>query len=444
MNSDTIAAIATAPGGAMGIIRISGPRAVEITDEIFNRSISEAKGYTVHYGHIVDLDDVLVTVFRAPHSYTGEDSTEISCHGSRFIMQKVMELLIQHGARQALPGEFTQRAFLNGKLDLCQAEAVADLIASSNAATHNMAMSQLRGGFSKQLKQLRDQLLQLTSLLELELDFTEQDVEFADRTQLCSISEEVDNHITRLVESFQMGNAIKGGIPVAIVGAPNVGKSTLLNALLQEDRAIVSDIQGTTRDLIEDVMQISGITFRFIDTAGIRKTEDTIEKMGIERSLQAAERAQIVILLCESEVEIPDIRLPEDKPVMRVINKADLRYPANSFVYNTHTPGSYYYISALTGAGMPLFLRELVKKASVPELTENDVVVSNVRHFEALSHALDDIRRVRQGLADGIPSDFVAMDLRQCIHHLSSILGEGAITSDEVLRSIFRNFCIGK
>ena len=461
ITSETICAQATAQGGAIAVIRVSGQNAIEITSRIFSKDITSAKGYTLHYGHIINpqqeganiIDDVLVSVFRAPHSYTGEDSTEISCHGSRFIVQKILEALIFSGARLATPGEFTKRAFIAGKMDLSQAEAVADLIASSNEATHRMALSQMRGGFSKELSELRDQLLQLTSLLELELDFSDhEDVEFADRHQLNTLSETLFQHIKRLTESFRTGNALKAGIPVAIIGAPNVGKSTLMNALVHEERAIVSDIQGTTRDLIEDVIQIHGITFRFIDTAGIRKTSDRIEQMGIERSLKAAKQADIIILLTEPNKNFPDIKIHRNSEqeglpiVLRVINKSDLVIPNSSYLYHRQQPNQDLHISSMTGAGLPLLEKALVSAAHkiLAHVDGNDnTIVTNIRHYEALHHALEAITRVQQALSDGLPGDLIAEDLRQCLHHLAEITG-GEITSDEVLTNIFKNFCIGK
>lgn len=452
-NQDIICAIATGTGGAIGVIRISGNGTIALADKIFSKDITKVKPYTLHYGEIADsngktIDQVLLSVFHAPHSYTGEESVEISCHNSPFILQTIMQLLFSHGARQAEAGEFTQRAFLNGKLDLSQAEAVADLIASTNAATHRMAMSQMRGGFSKQLTQLREQLLHLTTLVELELDFSEQDVEFADRSQLLTLSQEISSHIQRLADSFQAGNALKNGIPVAIIGAPNVGKSTLLNTLLHEERAIVSDIQGTTRDLIEDVIQIQGVTFRFIDTAGIRRTKDQIEKMGIERSMQAAERAQIIILLTEPNIPFPELRLKEEKPVLRVINKCDKNLPSSSFLYHKTTSENLIHISAITGDGIQQLQKALIKEANIPQLTENDTIITNLRHHQSLTQALQSINRVIEGLqqntADSyIPTDLLAQDLRECLHHLGTITG-GTISNDEVLASVFRNFCIGK
>ena len=470
----TICAPATAPGGAMAVIRVSGPEAISITSRIFSKDLTQAKGYTLHYGNILSpenkttdnaqcsnnlaspdriIDDVIVSVFRSPHSYTGEDSTEISCHGSRFIVQKIIEVLIQAGARMATPGEFTKRAFLAGKMDLSQAEAVADLIASSNEATHRMAMSQMRGGFSRELDMLREQLLHITSLLELELDFSDHDdIEFADRTELTQLIDSLYRHIQQLTESFRTGNALKTGIPVAIIGAPNVGKSTLMNALVHDERAIVSDIQGTTRDLIEDTIQIEGITFRFIDTAGIRKTTDRIEQMGIERSLQAAKKADIIILLTEPNKNFPDIHIPHspetpDLPIiLRVINKSDLVMPDSSFLYHRKQKDQDIHISSMTGAGMPILLSSLVSAAhqvlSVNQGNDS-TIVTNLRHYEALHHALEAVARVRHAIADNIPGDLIAEELRQCLHHLAEITG-GEITSDAILSNIFKNFCIGK
>ena len=470
----TICAPATAPGGAMAVIRVSGPEAISITSRIFSKDLTQAKGYTLHYGNILTpendatasspsekncasadriIDDVIVSVFRSPHSYTGEDSTEISCHGSRFIVQKIIEVLIQAGARMATPGEFTKRAFLAGKMDLSQAEAVADLIASSNEATHRMAMSQMRGGFSRELDTLREQLLHITSLLELELDFSDHDdIEFADRTELNQLIDSLHRHIQQLTESFRTGNALKTGIPVAIIGAPNVGKSTLMNALVHDERAIVSDIQGTTRDLIEDTIQIEGITFRFIDTAGIRKTTDRIEQMGIERSMQAAKKADIIILLTEPNKNFPDIHIPHapetpDLPIiLRVINKSDLVMPDSSFLYHRKQKDQDIHISSMTGAGMPILLSSLVSAAhqvlSVNQGNDS-TIVTNLRHYEALHHALEAVARVRHAIADNIPGDLIAEDLRQCLHHLAEITG-GEITSDAILSNIFKNFCIGK
>ena len=450
MTQDTICALATPPGGAIAVVRVSGPEAVSITDSIFSKSIKDAEGYTLHFGQINDidgkeLDEVLVSVFRAPHSYTGEDSTEISCHGSSYIVQSLLESLIWSGARQAEPGEFTMRAFMNGKLDLSQAEAVADLISSSSQATHQMAMSQMRGQFSQELKDLQAQLLHLTSLLELELDFNDQDVEFADRQKLSNLMDKIEKHIKGLADSFQVGNAIKNGVPVAIIGAPNVGKSTLLNALVGEDRAIVSNIQGTTRDLIEDTTQIGGITFRFIDTAGIRSTQNKLERMGIERSIQAAEKAKIILFMTESNQPFPELKdFREDQIVLQVINKCDLSLPSSSYLYHRQPEGRLYHISAANGDGLDLLREALVKEASLPtNLDTTHSVVTNVRHYNALTQALKALRRAKKAFAAQTPTDLVAEDLRGCLHHLGEITGN-EITSEDVLQNIFKNFCIGK
>ena len=445
----TICAPATATGGAISIIRISGPDAVSIANSIFSKDIADAQGYTLHYGEIPDVDDVVLSVYREARSYTGEDCVEISCHGSRYIVQTILELLCRKGCRLAMPGEFTKRAFLNGKLDLAQAEAVADLISSTNKATHQMAMSQMRGGFSQELEQLRLQILHLTSLLELELDFSDhEDIEFADRAEICKLNTQLLDKLQTLAESFKAGNALKNGIPVAIIGAPNVGKSTLLNALLKEDKAIVSEIQGTTRDLIEDTVQIEGITFRFIDTAGIRKTTDMIEQLGIERSIRAARNAQIVILLSQQGIPFPDISELEEEgqpmpAIIRVLNKCDLTLPDSSYLYHRQVMNQDIHISSKTGAGLQLLTDALIYKAQVPHISQNDVIVTNARHHHALTLAIEDIRRTQQALADNLPGDLIAEDLRHCIHHLAEITG-GEITSDEVLHNIFKNFCIGK
>lgn len=449
MKQDTICALATPPGGAIAIVRVSGPDAITVTEKIFSKSLEKAKGYTLHFGQVTDgegkeLDEVLVSLFRAPHSYTGEDSTEISCHGSSYIVQRLLESLIKNGARQAEPGEYTMRAFMNGKLDLSQAEAVADLISSSTQATHQMAMNQLRGQFSKELAELRGQLLQLTSLLELELDFNDQDVEFANREQLTNLMEKVEKHISGLADSYQTGNAIKNGIPVAIIGAPNVGKSTLLNALVGEERAIVSNIQGTTRDLIEDTIQIDGITFRFIDTAGIRKTQDQLEQMGIERSIQAAEKAKVILFLTEKNQPFPDIEFRDDQVVLQVINKCDLSLPSSSYLYHREPEGRLFHISAANGDGIELLRQALVRESAMPmTLDTTNTVVTNVRHYNALKQSIDALQRAKQAFESGIPTDLVAEDLRQCLHYLGEITGS-EITSDDILQNIFHTFCIGK
>ncbi|WP_418831488.1 tRNA uridine-5-carboxymethylaminomethyl(34) synthesis GTPase MnmE [Phocaeicola sp.] len=458
---DTICAIATAQGGAIGIVRVSGAEALSITDKIFHPTeknplpLTERKAYTVNFGQIKNekgeiVDEVLVSLFRAPHSYTGENSVEISCHGSAYILQQVMQLLINNGCRTAGPGEFTQRAFLNGKMDLSQAEAVADLIASTSEATHRLAMNQMRGGFSKELAVLRNKLLHLTSLMELELDFSDhEELEFADRSELQALAAQIHQVIERLVQSFSIGNAIKNGIPVAIIGETNVGKSTLLNALLNEDKAIVSDIHGTTRDVIEDTMIINGVTFRFIDTAGIRQTNDTIENLGIKRSFKALEQAEIVILMYDlqrhenfktffQEVE-PYLK---NKQVILAQNKCDLvdNIPSNSEFdkNNYHTIA----ISARQKINIDKLQKLLTEVTHIPSISTNDVIVTNLRHYEALTHALDAITRVEQGLISYLPSDLISQDLRECIFHLNDIIGE--VTTDEVLGNIFEHFCIGK
>lgn len=422
----TICAAATAPGGAIGIIRISGSESISIANSIFSKDILDAPANSVIFGTIRKnteiIDEVLLTIFRAPHSYTGEDSVEISCHGSVYIMQSILELLIQNGCRMATAGEYTQRAFLNGKMDLSQAEAVADLIASNNKASHDVAMQQMRGGISTKLQELRNQLLELTSLLELELDFSEEDVEFADRKKLYDLASTIENEISHLSNSFTTGNAIKNGIPVAIIGAPNVGKSTLLNQLLQEDRAIVSDIKGTTRDIIEDTMILDGVLFRFIDTAGIRHTDDQIEKMGIERSISAVSKAQIIIMLTEPGVPYPIIDVRKDQTVINIVNKSK-------------------DFQAINGLGVDKLKSDILH--AVTKVSNSDLLITNLRHKEALDRALLDIRRSIEALSVNLSGDLISEDLRQCLFHLAEITG-GQITSDEVLGNIFKNFCIGK
>ncbi len=461
MNQDTICAIATAQGGAIGCIRVSGPEAIEITSCIFtpaatNRELGDSKPYTLTFGRIYDgsevIDEVLVSLFRAPHSYTGENSTEITCHGSAYILQKVLQLLIKNGCRMAAPGEYTQRAFLNGKMDLSQAEAVADLIASSSAATHRLAMSQMRGGFSKELATLRDQLLHFTSLIELELDFSDhEELEFADRSELCQLANNIEKVIARLVNSFNVGNAIKNGVPVAIIGETNAGKSTLLNVLLNEDKAIVSDIHGTTRDIIEDTVNIGGITFRFIDTAGIRETSDTIESLGIERTFQKLDQAEIVLWMIDAtnaQAQITQLAgqlLPrcERKQLILVYNKADLvDNIQNSIPDNFPDNVQSITLSAKKREHIEELQRMLITSAHLPTITQNDVIVTNVRHYEALNNALEAIHRVQEGLTNNISGDFISQDIRECIFHLSNIAGE--VTNDMVLQNIFQHFCIGK
>lgn len=402
------------------------------------------------------IDEVLVSLFRAPHSYTGEDSTEITCHGSSYILQQVMQLLIKNGCRMAQPGEYTQRAFLNGKMDLSHTEAVADLIASSSAATHRLALSQMRGGFSKELTTLREKLLNFTSMIELELDFSEEDVEFADRSALRRLADEIEEVIARLTNSFSVGNVIKNGVPVAIIGETNAGKSTLLNVLLNEDKAIVSDIHGTTRDVIEDTVNIGGITFRFIDTAGIRETSDTIESLGIERTFQKLDQAEIVLWMIDSADAISQLTLLSDKILPRcehkqlilVFNKVELinetqkNELASQFSEHIGSEIESIFISAKQRLHTDELQQRLVAAAHLPTVTQNDVIVTNIRHYEALTRALDAIHRVQEGLDANISGDFLSQDIRECIFHLSDIAGE--VTNDMVLQNIFAHFCIGK
>ena len=454
MSNDTICALATAPGGALGIIRVSGPNAFVAVSPLCSVRCNAVAANTIHYTHLVEydaasqhqniIDEAMVSVFKAPHSYTGEDSVEISCHGSRYILNKVLELLIQHGCRMAEPGEFTQRAFLNGKMDLSQAEAVADLIASTNKATHDIAMSQLRGHFSSQLAQLREQLLKLTSLLELELDFSDhEDLEFADRTELSSIANKIDKHITQLAHSFEIGNALKQGIPVAIVGKTNVGKSTLLNRLLKDDRAIVSDIHGTTRDTIEDTMDIQGVTCRFIDTAGIRQTTDQVEQIGIERTFQAIQKARIVLWLIDQQPSTKEINeLTErtnNKKLIIVINKID-KADNNSYNLSNHP---FVAISAKHGTGIETLEQAIYEAADIATLADSDFIVTNARHYDALTRAQQSIQRVIDGLQMQLSGDLLSEDLRQALDTLAEITG-GQITTNEVLGNIFKNFCVGK
>ena len=473
---DTICALATAPGGALGIIRVSGPKAFDAVSAISSVDCASAAANTVHFTRLVApaatvpaspiepllsdavlphhdevIDEALVTVFRAPHSYTGEDSVEISCHGSRYILNKVLELLIQNGCRMAEPGEYTMRAYLNGKMDLSQAEAVADLITSSNQTTHQMAMSQLRGHFSSRLAELREQLLKLTSLLELELDFSDhEDLEFADRSELLTLAKNIDTHISQLAKSFETGQAIKQGIPVAIVGKTNVGKSTLLNRLLKDDRAIVSNVHGTTRDTIEDTIDLQGVTFRFIDTAGIRQTSDQVEQIGIERTFAAIDKARIVIWMVDekpSQEEFNKIKeLTENKKLIIVRNKIDKA--ENSPFTIVKIP--LIEISAKQGTHLADLEQAIYDSADLSSLHSADFIVTNARHYEALVRAHSHLQRVLDGLSPftshlslQTPPDLVAEDLRLTLDTLAEITG-GQITPNEVLGNIFKNFCVGK
>jgi len=479
-NEDTICAPATVPGtGAISVIRVSGPESLVIADKLISTlkgPISEAPGYSIRFGSIATsdgsvLDEVLVSIFRAPHSYTGEDSVEISCHASSYIVSSIMELLHEAGARAAEPGEFTQRAYLNGKMDLAQAEAVADVIASQNAAAHRIAFKQMKGGFSSELRSMRSELLELVSLMELELDFSEEEVEFADRSRLDSLLNDIVSHVSRLIDSFRLGNAIKNGVPVAIVGATNTGKSTLLNALLGEDRAIVSDIHGTTRDTIEETLNIDGILFRFIDTAGLRETSETVEQIGIERTFKKISEASIVLGMidltrdlestCETIREILEKVDFKTQNLVFLLNKTDICMINNivtlkNFIVS-HIDNEIYSklpdstrdekvkllpISAKTGEGLEK-LRSILAESQRNLLGDSDTtLVTNLRHAQALTDARTSLLRVREGLASGLPTDLAAQDIREAIYHLGSIVGE--ISTDEVLGNIFANFCIGK
>lgn len=464
---DTICAPATVPGtGAIAIIRMSGKDSFRIADKVVSckgSTISETEGYMLRYGVALeadgtDLDTVLVSVFRSPHSYTGEDSVEISCHSSKYVVERLLQRLVDSGARPAGPGEFTQRAFVNGKMDLAQAEAVADVISSQNAAAHRVAYSQLKGGFSKELKSLRDELLKMTSLLELELDFSEEDVEFASRRELSALLDGALRHIHSLTDSFRYGNALRNGVPVAIVGAVNAGKSTLLNALVGDDRAIVSDIAGTTRDTIEETMTIDGTLFRFIDTAGLRTTQDEVEKIGISRSYKKMSEAEIVLALLdvtvpeeENEHSISDIVNNLDVKSQKLIvllNKVDvLGSNINVSLLNITVSSPYekvtkLYISAKTGFGLDTLRTLLSDSQKTATLDSGQTIVTNLRHYQSLMSAAASLEKVRSSLATSQTPDLLSEDLRQALHHLSSILGE--VTPDEVLGNIFERFCVGK
>ena len=482
-NEDTICAPATVPGtGAISVIRLSGPEALIIADKVIRcrrGNISDAKGYTIRFGEVLDdtgalIDEVLTSVFRAPHSYTGENSVEISCHASSYIVSRIMELLYAAGARAAEPGEFTQRAYLNGKMDLAQAEAVADVIASQNAAAHRIAFKQMKGGFSSELRDMRGELLELVSLMELELDFSEEEVEFADRSRLDTLLEQITAHVNRLIDSFRLGNAIKNGVPVAIAGATNTGKSTLLNALLGEDRAIVSDVHGTTRDTIEETLNIDGVLFRFIDTAGLRETSEIVEKIGIERTFKKISEASIVLGMIdltrdfgstdETIREILDKVDFQTQKLVLLLNKTDicevnknvitinnivshienkgLKAALSNYAQNDAQTVPILPISAKTRTGIEE-LRSILASSQRDLLADSDTtLVTNQRHLQALTDTRTSLLRLRQGLASGLPTDLAAQDIREAIYHLGSIVGE--ISTDEVLGNIFRNFCIGK
>lgn len=445
----TICAPATATGGAIAVIRISGEKTFDVLSKVFTKDLKDAKGYTVHYGNIINgdetIDEVLVTVFRTPHSYTGEDSAEISCHASAYIVREILHVLIANGAMAAEPGEFTMRAFMNGKMDLSQAEAVADLIASSNKASHDIAISQLRGGFSSELSLLREQLLTLTSLLELELDFSDhEELEFADRSELHDLALKIDERITSLAKSFELGKAIKEGITVAIVGKTNVGKSTLLNCLLHEDKAIVSNIHGTTRDVIEDTTVINGCTFRFIDTAGIRNTTDEVEKLGIEKTYTKLHEARIVLWVIDSvptKEELSEMRhLCKGKSLIIVRNKIDI---SQSVCDNNDANSHVVNISAKEGTGIDNLEKEIFHAADIPEIHQGDIIVTNARHYSILCRAHEEIQQVISAIESDISGDLIAEDLRPLLHTLSSITG-GEISTPETLSNIFKHFCVGK
>ncbi|CAM3918943.1 tRNA uridine-5-carboxymethylaminomethyl(34) synthesis GTPase MnmE [Flavobacterium cucumis] len=459
---ETIVALATPSGaGAIAIIRLSGKDAITIAAEVFQsvsgKDITKQKTHTIHLGHIVDqgkvYDQVLLSIFKGPNSYTGENVIEISCHGSTFIQQQIIQLLLRRGAKMAQAGEFTLRAFLNGKLDLSQAEAVADLIASDNEASHQIAMQQMRGGFSNEIAKLREELLNFASLIELELDFAEEDVEFADRTQFHVLLERIEFVLKRLIDSFAVGNVIKNGIPVAIVGEPNVGKSTLLNALLNEERAIVSDIAGTTRDTIEDELVIDGIGFRFIDTAGIRETKDVVESIGIQKTFEKIEQAQVVLFLVDSteltmesleglKVEVEKIKnkYPQ-KALLTIFNKKDKL--EESLLRNLESQiENSIFISAKQKVGIDELKNELMSFVNTGALRNNETIVTNTRHYDSLLKALEEVQKVKWGLDSGLSSDLMAIDIRSALHYFGEITGE--VTNDELLGNIFANFCIGK
>lgn len=460
--NDTVVALATAPGsGAIAVIRLSGPKAITICNTLFvsvvpGKEIKDQATHTIHLGHIKDgdktLDEVLVSIFKNPNSYTGENVVEISCHGSAYIQQEIIQLMLRNGCRMATPGEFTLRAFLNGKLDLSQAEAVADLIASDNEASHKIAMQQMRGGFSSEIAKLREELLNFASLIELELDFAEEDVEFADRTQFKKLVGRITEVLKRLIDSFAVGNVIKNGIPVAIVGEPNVGKSTLLNALLNEDRAIVSEIAGTTRDTVEDEIAIGGIGFRFIDTAGIRETKDVVESIGIQKTFEKIDQSQVVIYLFDSssalaeleriQIEIEKIKNKHPlKPLIVLANKVDKLTQEDKKLLE-YALDNVLLLSAKSGQGVDDLIAKLLDLINTGALRNDETIVTNTRHYDALLKALEEIQKVKYGLESGLSGDLMAIDIRQALYHFGEITGE--ITNDDLLGNIFANFCIGK
>ncbi|MER3373775.1 MAG: tRNA uridine-5-carboxymethylaminomethyl(34) synthesis GTPase MnmE [Allomuricauda sp.] len=453
--TDNIVALATPSGtGAIAVIRISGPNAISIADSIFKsvkgKKLSKQKSHTIHLGHIVDdgkvLDEVLVSIFKGPNSYTGEHVVEISCHGSPYIQQQIIQLVLRKGCRTASAGEFTLRAFLNGKMDLSQAEAVADLIASDSEAAHDIAMQQMRGGFSNEIQKLRQELLNFASLIELELDFSQEDVEFADRTQFNELLNRISEVLKKLIDSFALGNVIKHGIPVAIVGQPNVGKSTLLNVLLNEERAIVSDIAGTTRDTVEDQISLNGINFRFIDTAGIRETVDVVEKIGIERTFDKIDKARLIIFLFDrmdfdrSELERIKNRYP-NKQLVPICNKVDLLKPAQIKQLQEEIP-DVLFLSAKNRTGISELEKKLLALVDSGALSGDETIITNSRHYDALLKALEEIQKVKEGMEMGLASDLMAIDIRQALYHLGEITG--SVTTDDLLGNIFSNFCIGK
>ncbi|WP_417867916.1 tRNA uridine-5-carboxymethylaminomethyl(34) synthesis GTPase MnmE [Xanthomarina gelatinilytica] len=458
---DTIIALATASGaGAIAVIRLSGKDAIAISSKLFKsihgKDLTTQQTHTIHLGHIMDgnrtIDEVLVSLFKNPQSYTGEDVVEISCHGSVYIQQEILQLFLRHGCRMADAGEFTLRAFLNGKLDLSQAEAVADLIASDNEASHQIAMQQMRGGFSGEIAKLREELLNFASLIELELDFAEEDVEFADRTQFKDLVERITFVLKRLIDSFAVGNVIKNGIPVAIVGEPNVGKSTLLNALLNEERAIVSDVAGTTRDTIEDEISIGGIGFRFIDTAGIRDTKDVVESIGIKKTFEKIDQAQVVIYLFDAtqfkvqgskfKVELEKIKNKYPlKPLIVIANKIDQVADTLIAEMQAEIP-EIQLLSAKTGFGVEPLTNSLLKLINTGALRNNETIVTNTRHYYALLKAFEEMQKVKYGLETGISGDLLAIDIREALYQFGLITGN--VTNDELLGNIFANFCIGK